>query len=69
MLDGSFSSLAKGKSKAYNLLKSEDVLAVIKAIKKFGIKVNLKNCCEIIGNGLFGYRYKKDIYQCRNSEL
>ena len=57
-----FSSLAKGKSKAYNLLKSEDVLAAIKAIKKFGIKVNLKkNCCEIIGNGLFGYRYKKDI--------
>ena len=37
-----FSSLAQGKSKAYNLLKSEDVLATIKAIKKFGIKVNLK---------------------------
>ena len=57
-----FSSLAKGKSKAYNLLKSEDVLAGIKAIKKFGIKVNFrKNYCEIIGNGLFGYRYKKNI--------
>ena len=56
-----FSSLAKGKSKAYNLLKSEDVLAAIKAIKKFGIKVNLKkNYCEIIGNGLFGYKYKKN---------
>ena len=56
-----FSSLAKGKSKAYNLLKSEDVLAAIKAIKQFGIKVNLKkNYCEIIGNGLFGYKYKKN---------
>ena len=56
-----FSSLAKGKSKAYNLLKSEDVLAAIKAIKKFGIKVNFKkNYCEIIGNGLFGYKYKKN---------
>ena len=33
-----FSSLAKGKSKAFNLLLSEDVLAAINAIKKFGIK-------------------------------
>ncbi len=57
-----FSSLAKGKSRAYNLLKSEDVLAAIKTIKKFGVKVNFKkNYCEIIGNGLFGYKYKKNI--------
>ena len=28
-----FSSLAKGKSKAYNLLQSEDVIAAIKAIR------------------------------------
>ena len=56
-----FSSLANGKSKAYNLLRSEDVLATIKAIKKFGIKVSLKkNYCEINGNGLFGYKYKKN---------
>ena len=55
-----FSSLANGKSKAYNLLRSEDVLAAIKTIKKFGIRVNLKkNYCEIFGNGLFGYKYKK----------
>ena len=38
----SFSSLVLRKSKAYNLLKSEDALYTIKAIKKFGIKVNLK---------------------------
>ena len=64
-----FSSLAKGKSKAYNLLKSEDVLATINAIKQFGIKVNLKkNFCEIIGNGLFGYKYKKNtIINAENS--
>ena len=30
-----FSSIAKGKSKAYNLLLSEDVLAAINAVKKF----------------------------------
>ena len=64
-----FSSLAKGKSKAYNLLKSEDVLATIKTIKKFGIKVSLKkNYCEIIGNGIFGYKYKKNtIINAENS--
>ena len=64
-----FSSLAKGKSRGYNLLKSEDVLATIKTIKKFGIKVNLKkNYCQIIGNGLFGYKYKKNtIINAENS--
>ena len=64
-----FSSLAKGKSKAFNLLKSEDVLAAIKTIKKFGIRVNLKkNYCEIIGNGLYGYKYKKNtIINAENS--
>ena len=44
-----FSSIAKGKSKAYNLLLSEDVLAAINAIKKLGIivKLNQKNCTII----------------------
>ena len=37
-----FSSLAKGTSKAKNLLMSEDVLAAIEAIKKLGIKVIIK---------------------------
>jgi 3-phosphoshikimate 1-carboxyvinyltransferase len=57
-----FSSIAKGKSKAYNLLLSEDVLAAINAIKKLGSKVKLnKNYCTIIGNGPSGYNYKKNI--------
>ena len=34
-----FSSLAKGRSKAYNLLLSQDVLAAIDAVKKLGINV------------------------------
>ena len=34
-----FSSLANGTSTAKNLLKSEDVLAAVNAIKKLGIKV------------------------------
>jgi 3-phosphoshikimate 1-carboxyvinyltransferase len=57
-----FSSIAKGKSKAYNLLLSEDVLAAINAVKKLGAKVKLnKNNCTIIGNGPDGYKYKKNI--------
>ena len=57
-----FSSIAKGKSKAYNLLLSEDVLAAINAVKKLGAKVKLnKNNCTIIGNGPSGYQYKKNL--------
>ena len=37
-----FSSLARGTSKAKNLLMSEDVLAAIEAVKKLGIKVIIK---------------------------
>ena len=56
------SSLAKGKSKAFNLLLSDDVMAAINAVKKLGVKVKLnKTCCTIFGNGLNGYNYKKNI--------
>ncbi len=55
-------SLAKGRSRSYNLLTSDDVKASINAIKKFGIKVKLKkDFCEIHGKGLDGYKYKKNI--------
>jgi len=55
-------SQATGKSKAYNLLMSEDVLATMDAIKKLGIKVNIfKNYCEIFGNGINGFKYKKNL--------
>ena len=65
-----FSSIANGKSKAYNLLLSEDVLAAINAVKKLGAKVKLnKNYCTIIGNGPNGYKYKKEItINSENSE-
>jgi len=55
-------SQAIGRSKASNLLMSEDVIAAIEAIKKLGIKVKLnKNYCEIIGNGINGFKYKKNL--------
>ena len=55
-------SQAIGKSKAYNLLMSEDVLAALDSIKKLGIKVRIhKDCCEIIGNGINGFKYNKNL--------
>ena len=58
-----FSSLAKGVSKAKNLLISEDVLAAIKTIRKLGIKVKIqkKNECKVFGKGIDGYFYKKNL--------
>ena len=62
-------SQATGKSKAYNLLMSEDVLAALDSIKKLGIKVkNHKDYCEVFGNGINGFNYKKNLkIDARNS--
>ena len=62
-------SQAIGKSKGYNLLMSEDVIAALNSIKKLGIKVRIhKNYCEIFGNGINGFKYKKNlILDAKNS--
>ena len=62
-------SQTTGKSKAYNLLMSEDVLAAIDLIKKLGIKVKMyKNYCEIFGNGINGFNFKTNLtIDARNS--
>ncbi len=64
-----FASIASGISIAKNLLISEDVLAAIKIIKKFGIKVVQKRSnFMIFGNGIDGYHYKKNtIINAENS--
>ena len=55
-------SQAIGKSKAYNLLMSEDVIAALEAIKKLGIKVLIKKkYCEIFGKGLNNFTYKNGL--------
>jgi len=55
-------SQATGTSKAFNLLMSEDVIASIDSIKKLGIKVKVhKSYCEILGNGINGFKYKKNL--------
>ena len=55
-------SQATGKSRAYNLLMSEDVIAALDTIKKLGTKVSIhKKYCEIVGNGINGFKYKKNL--------
>jgi len=55
-------SQASGKSKAFNLLMSEDVVAAINSIKRLGIRVKInKNYCEVYGNGINGFEYKKNL--------
>jgi len=54
-------SQAIGKSKIFNLLDSEDVNNALIAIRKLGIKIiKKKNHCEIHGNGLNGFSFKKN---------
>ena len=55
-------SQAHGKSVSKNLLKSEDVIDTLRCLKKLGVKIKLyKNKCEMIGMGINGYRYKKNM--------
>ena len=57
-----FASLAKGTSKAKNLLMSEDVIAAIEAVRRLGVKVVIKKKeCKIFGKGINGYKYKKNL--------
>ena len=55
------SSIAIGVSKIYNLLDSEDVRNAVRSINKLGIKSKRKkNCLEIYGVGINGFKIKKN---------
>ena len=55
-------SLARGKSKAINLLYSEDVISCLNCLKKLGVSIKFnKKSCEITGKGLNSYNYKKNL--------
>ena len=59
-------SLAEGKSTSRNLLRSEDILSTLNCLKKLGVKIKTtKEKCEIIGKGLNGYKYNKNL--CLNA--
>ena len=64
-----FASLASGLSKAENLLISEDVLAAINTVRKVGIRVVINGkFCKIYGNGVDGFKYRKNlILNAKNS--
>ena len=50
------------KSKASNLLLSEDVISTLNCLKKLGVKIKIsKNFCEMIGLGLNGFKYKNNL--------
>ena len=56
------SSQSLKKSRSSNLLLSEDVISTLNCLKKLGVKVKIsKSFCEIIGVGLNGFKYKKDL--------
>ena len=56
------SSLSRGRCTASNFLRSGDVDSAINSIRKLGIKKKIKNdYCEVIGKGLFGFKYKKNL--------
>ena len=56
------SSLAKGKSIALNILKSEDVINTAKCLRKLGVKIKIsRNKCEVFGKGLNGFEFKKNL--------
>jgi len=63
------SAQALGKSRAYNLLDSEDVNNSLVALKKLGVKIiKNKKFCEIFGKGLNGFSFKENtIINAQNS--
>ena len=55
-------SQANGISRAYNLLKSLDVISTLNCLKKLGVKVRWnKKYCEIVGKGLNVFKNKKSL--------
>ena len=55
-------SQANGKSKAYGILKSEDVLSTIKCLRKLGVKIKVnQEFCEVTGVGINGYKYTNNL--------
>ena len=63
-----FSSLALGKSEISNLLHSEDVLNMVKALKLLGIKITkINNIFYVIGSGLTGFNIPNKHIDCGNS--
>ena len=59
------------KSRAYNLLDSEDVNSTLIALKKLGVKIRKnKNYCEINGKGLNSFSFNNNtIINCQRGQF
>jgi len=63
-----FSALALGTSALSNLLRSEDVLNMVKALKALGVKITKRNnIYYVVGVGLCGFHAPKKYIDCGNS--
>tara|TARA_B100001057_G_scaffold162724_1_gene163380 strand:+ start:534 stop:1859 length:1326 start_codon:yes stop_codon:yes gene_type:complete len=55
-------SQSNGISKAYGILKSEDIYSTIDCLKKLGVKIKIKKThCEVHGVGLNGFKFKNNL--------
>ena len=54
-------SQAIGKSKAYGILKSQDIMSTVNCLKRLGVPIKIKNnYCEVEGVGLNGFKLKNN---------
>lgn len=55
-------SMANGKSRAFNLSRADDIKSTLNCLKKLGVVIKFKKkYCEIVGNGISSYTYKKNL--------
>ncbi len=55
-------SQSNGVSKAYGILKSEDIFSTIDCLKKLGVKIKIKKThCEVHGVGINGFKFKNNL--------
>jgi 3-phosphoshikimate 1-carboxyvinyltransferase len=55
-------SQATGKSRAYGILKSEDILSTIACLRKLGVKIKVnQKYCEVVGVGINGYKFTNNL--------
>ncbi len=55
-------SQSTGVSKAYEILKSEDILSTINCLKKLGVKIKLKKTyCQVNGVGVNGFKFRNNL--------
>ena len=54
-------SQVTGKSKAYGILKSQDIMSTVNCLRKLGVNIKIKdNYCEVEGVGINGFKLKNN---------